>query len=528
MAKEGKGRFLTGAFILLVGSVVAKILGAVYRIPLTNILGAEGMGMYQLVFPVFALFMVLSSAGIPTALSRIVAEERAAGRSGKKYLVSAMIMLFALGSLFGVITLACSGQFAKWQGNEGIKSGFMIIAPTILIVSIVAGLRGWFQGEMYMVPTAVSAIIEQTVKLAVGLALSVVFIKKGVSNAVNGALLGVAASEVCALLYLAITFFVRNKRTKGERLLLQRIEAKGMFKVAFPIALVAILMPLSNFFDSVIIVNVLKGAGRDIAAATSEYGLLSGPVNSIINMPIVVIMALAIAIIPAVSASRTNYDINGVLIKSNLSIKLAYIVGIPSALFFMVFAPRFLPLLYPRLDKDQLSLTVNLLRIVSFNVVTLSVMQIYSSLLQAVDKTKYAVLSLSVAIVVKVVLNVVLTHYIGILGAGIASVAMGVTSFLGMAISYRKICGIHLEKNVGKNLISGVIMALVGIAVSSFISNDIVATAVGGVVCVLTYVWLVFLFGLLSKSELEFLPMRRALMSVYKAVRFWEKDDDVK
>ena len=524
--KRNKGHMLSGAAVLAIGSVLAKVLGALYRVPLTNILGAEGMGMYQLVFPVFALFMVLSTAGIPTALSRMVAEKRAEGAPTKKYLVSAIIVLATLGTLLAILTFALSGQLARWQGNAETRTGFMIVAPTLILVSLIAGFRGWFQGEMYMLPTAVSNIIEQVVKLAVGIGLSVALLPRGVTAAVNGALLGIALSEACALAYLIITFLVRGKKLKGEMLHVTRTEAHVMFKVAFPIAIVAVLMPLSGFFDSVIIVNMLKSSGVAQELATAQYGLLSGPVNSLINMPIVIIMSLAVVVVPSVSVSRVQRDIDGVMLKSRLSIKLAYLIGVPSAFFLMVFAPRLLPVIYPALTPAQLDITVKLLRVVSANIVLLSTMQISVSLLQALDRTKSAVISLGCAIAVKVILSVVLTKYIGIMGGAVASFAMAGVAFLGVNIAYYKICGIHLEKSVGLNLLCGVIMGLAGLGISSLVTNNIVATLVGFAVCALVYVWLAFLFGIVGAEEINYLPMKRLLRAVHRVVRFWEYRDD--
>lgn len=523
--KRNKSYMLSGAAVLAIGSVLAKVVGALYRVPLTNILGAEGMGMYQLVFPVFALFMVLSTAGIPTALSRVVAEKRAEGAPTKKYLLSAVILLAALGTVFAIITFALSGQLARWQGNGDTRTGFMIIAPTLILVSLIAGFRGWFQGEMYMLPTAISNIIEQVVKLAVGIGLSVALMPKGVTAAVNGALAGIAVSEACALDYLFVTYLVRGSKLKGETLHVTRQEAHAMFKVAFPIAIVAVLMPLSNFFDSIIIVNMLKAAGVSQEVATAQYGLLSGPVNSLINMPIVVIMSLAVVVVPSVSVSRVQRDIDGVMLKSRLSIKLAYLIGIPSALFFAVFAPRLLPIIYPALTPSQIDLTVRLLRVISANVVLLSAMQIYVSLLQALDKTGSAVISLAVAIALKVVLSVVLTRYIGIMGGAVASLVMSAVAFLGVNIAYYKICGIRLEKSIGLNLLAGVIMSLAGLGISSLIENNIIATFAGFAVCAVVYIWLTFLFGVVGEEEINYLPMKRLLRAVHRAVRFWEYKD---
>lgn len=154
--KSRPGKLVGGAAVLAVGSIIAKLIGAFYRVPLTNILGAEGMGIYQLVFPVYALFMTLSTAGIPTALSRIVAEHRARGEGAKKYLAAALLTLVALSALAGILVTALSRVLAEWQGNPAAAGGYVAIAPAIFFVGVIAGLRGWFQGEMYMLPTALS------------------------------------------------------------------------------------------------------------------------------------------------------------------------------------------------------------------------------------------------------------------------------------------------------------------------------------------------------------------------------------
>ena len=541
-------RIVSGAALLLIGSVVAKMLGALYRIPLTNVLGAEGMGMYQLVFPVYALFMVLATAGIPTALSRTVAEKRATGESTKKYLSVSMLALFLLGLIFATIMAVFSKFLAQKQGNADTYPGFLIIAPAIVCVCVISGFRGWFQGEMYMLPTALSNVVEQVVKLAVGLGLSYALAKRGVVYAVCGALLGVTVSELATVLYMLLTYLVRSAKQKKENALTARVaveraegdvakrarfritkaEAKGILHVALPIAAVSVLMPLSSFFDSVIVVNMLKVFGLEKSVATAQYGIISGPVNSLINMPVVAIMSLAVAIVPSVSASRVTRDIDGVMLKSSLCVRLAYLLGIPFAFYLAVFAKNVIGALYPDLSYGNAIVAVNVLRITAANVVFLSTMQIYVSLLQALDKTKYAVLSLVCAIIVKIVLGAVLTRYIGINGAAIASLSLPVVSYFGTLLSYYKICGLRLEKNVGLNLVSGVIMALCGIAIQSFVKNDVVALAVGFTVCALVYVWLAFLLNLVSKDDIPHLPLKKLLWALHRIIRFWEYNNETR
>ena len=573
---KNKKRMFTGAAVLLVGSVVAKMLGALYRIPLTNILGAEGMGMYQLVFPVYALFMVLATAGIPTSLSRTVAEKRALGENVKKYFAVAMCALLVLGLAFGLLMGALSDVLAKRQGNADTRFGFLIIAPAITFVCVISGFRGYFQGQMYMLPTALSNVVEQVVKLAVGIGASYALAIRGVIYAVCGALFGVTASEIVTAAYMGVTYFFRSKKEKREQIVarvslkerdlqsgrdrdvlqdessaqcsekadnsdgrsrstkkarferVSRVELKGMLKVALPIAAVAALMPLSSFFDSILIVNMLKAFGLKQGVATAQYGIISGPVNSLINMPVVAIMSLAVAVVPSVSASRATRDIDGVMLKSSLCVRIAYLLGIPFAFYLAVFARNVIGALYPALSEQNTIVAVNVLRITAANVVFLSVMQIYVSLLQAVDKTKYAVFSLIAGIIVKIVLAVVLTRYIGINGAAIASLALPVVAYFCTLVSYYKICGLRLEKNVGLNLLSGVIMALCGIAVGSFIKNDIASLAVGFSVCAVVYVWLAFLFNLVGKDDIPHLPLKKLLWALHRTIRFWEYNNETR
>jgi len=573
---KNKKRMFSGAAVLLVGSVVAKMLGALYRIPLTNILGAEGMGMYQLVFPVYALFMVLATAGIPTSLSRTVAEKRALGENVKKYFAVAMCALLVLGLAFGLLMGALSDVLAKRQGNADTRFGFLIIAPAITFVCVISGFRGYFQGQMYMLPTALSNVVEQVVKLAVGIGASCALAKRGVIYAVCGALFGVTVSEIVTAAYMGATYLFRSKKGKREGLAAQislqgydmqsggendvlqgetsvrgdknrdnadgrsrsakkarfekvsRGELKGMLKVALPIAAVAALMPLANFFDSVIIVNMLKAFGLKQSVATAQYGIISGPVNSLINMPVVAIMSLAVAVVPSVSASRATRDIDGVMLKSSLCVRLAYLLGIPFAFYLAVFARNVIGALYPALSEQNTIVAVNVLRISAANVVFLSVMQIYVSLFQAVDKTKYAVFSLIAGIIFKIVLDVVLTRYIGINGAAIASLALPVVAYFCTLVSYYKICGLRLEKNVGLNLLSGVIMALCGIAVGSLIKNDVASLAVGFAVCAVVYVWLAFLFNLVGKDDIPHLPLKKLLWALHRTIRFWEYNNETR
>ena len=518
------GRLVGGAAVLAVGSIAAKIIGAFYRIPLTNILGAEGMGIYQLVFPVYALFMTLSTAGIPTALSRIVAEHRARGEGAKKYLAAALFTLVSLSALAGILVTALSHLLAAWQGNPAAAGGYAAVAPAVFFVGIVAGLRGWFQGEMYMLPTAISNVVEQAVKLGVGVGLAAALSPRGVNAAVSGALLGVTVSEFAAAAYLAVTYFVRSRKKKEpkEELRLNAGERRAMFRTAAPIALLGFILPLGAFFDSMIVVNALKWGGADTSAATAMYGLYSGPVTSLVNLPVVVVMSLAIAIVPSVSVSRSAHDLGGILAKSRMSIKLVYLLGVPFALFLMVFGRNILAVMYPTFSSFELDTSARLLSVAAFGVVLTGATQIYVSLLQALDKTYSAIKSLFAAIVVKVVLSLVLVRYIGIMGAAVAGVGMSAVSLAAVTAVFHRLTDMRLGKNVAQTLVSGVIMALAALVVRTYVPTDIGAVLAGAAVCVIVYGWLTTLMGVFTEEEFIALPFGGRLVKVRRKIRFWE------
>ena len=480
------------------GSVVAKLIGAFHRVPLTNILGAGGMGVYQLVFPVYALFITLSTAGIPTALSRLVAEHRARGEDARKYLAAALFTLIALSVLAGVLIVALSHVLARWQGNPAAAGGYVVIAPAVVFSGIVAGLRGWFQGEMRMAPTALSAVIEQLVKLGVGVGLAALFAPRGMTAAVLGALAGVTVSEAVAAAYLFIVRAVERRRGEGARgtLRLDAVERGAMFRTAAPIALLSVIIPLGAFSDTFIVVNALKWGGADTAAATAMYGLYCGPVTSLVNLPVAVAMALAVAVVPSVSVSRAEADLGGVLAKSRMSVKLVYLVGVPS------------------------------LSVAAFGVVLAGSTQIYVSLLQALDRTKSAVKSLFVAVVVKAVLSVVLVRSMGVMGAAVAGVVMSAVSLLLVSASFHRFTEIRLEKNVAQTLVCGVIMALAALVVREYVPSDIGAVTVGAAVCLAVYGWLTMLAGVFTEQECLSLPFGSRLAKLRRKIRFWENGYD--
>ena len=199
-ADSAEKRLAKGAAVLSLGSFAAKVLGALYRIPLTNFLGGEGMGVYQMVYPLYCLLLTVSATGIPAGLARIVSRRAADGKEVRGVLFSALSLFCAVGAAGSLVMFLAAPLFAAAQGEPAAASAYRALAPSVFFVSAISCVRGWFQGRSNFLPTALSEVLEQLVKVGLGLALPALC----PARAVQMALLAVTASEFAACAWLLL------------------------------------------------------------------------------------------------------------------------------------------------------------------------------------------------------------------------------------------------------------------------------------------------------------------------------------
>ena len=567
--KSHKNSFGKSALIIAAGGILCKIIGAIYRIPLTNALGSEGIGLYQLVYSVYALFVVIVTGGITQAISRLVAE------GDTKCVKNAFWFCFALSLLMTVVLVLLNKTFAYMQGSKLLGMCYFIIAPSVFFVGISSVFKGYFYGKMKMGPPTVCSLIEQTVKLVLGLTLAFALIERGIDYALYGALLAVTASEILSFVYVAIAYLVtkgkekkdfkansikegnscrkdkikradsQNKQAKravsaavssgvavtdaglnsqSEAVYASGVETDdktanplGFLKIAFPFALIALLLPLSGFSDSFMIVA--------LTGSKSLYGVYSGSVTTLINMPIMILLSLAVAVVPSVSKERAQRDVNGILLKTRLSIKLCLLIGVPAALLMLIFSHEILKIIFPVLTVSELEAGANLLRIMSLSVVLSSMAQIAGSILGALDKTRVYVLAMICGIAVKTALLLILSRYISILAAGVASVSLSlVTLVINLIYLTRYLSLDKLDKSIAYILVSSLIIAFSCLSFKYIFANIYVAFGVALAFSLLLYPALIAAFDVLSKEETQSLPMSGFLLKYKRKIRFWDKE----
>lgn len=519
--------FLKGATLIMLATVLAKVLGACYRIPLTNILGAEGMGVYQLIYPVYSLILTSSSGALPVAVSVLVASATSEGKTeeARKLVRSALAALLIVGIALAAALVAFSGLIGKLQGSAATRWGYMAIAPSVFFVSGIAVFKGWFQGKANMLPTALSQITEAAVRLVAGLLLAYFLSGYGIAFSVAGALVGVSAAEGFTLLLLYV-FYRKNNPPLALRLNYRQAkeEYKAILRISLPITVGSMIFPLTQFVDSFLVVNILS-ASAGTSAATASYGLLSGPVNTLINLPVTFALAVGVAVVPHLAQNKTEHDIGAIRLKLATAVKVSVAIGVPFAALFLVAPTEVLSLLYPALSPAELAEGGVLLRISALTVIALAVMQICVSVQQGLGDTLTPIINLAVGGAVKVVLDVALLFAIGIEGVAVASLIAFATAAVLNALSLTRLTGKNSDmfKNSGVILLCGVIICL-PVPIAALLGGSRALTLAVATVAGTIYLAALFVLPVFRKCELLSLPLGGKLAALSEKLKIKRAD----
>lgn len=406
-----KQSFLKGAIIISLGGFISKILGAIYRIPLTNILGGEGMGIYQMVYPLYCILLTVSASGIPTGIARLISS----GRAGAER--QAFFLYGTVGVIGTAVMFALSAPLAAVQSEPAITLCCQMLCPSVLFVSVLSVVRGYFQGKGNMYPTAVTEISEQVIKVAAGCALSYVF-RDNLPLAVASTLFAVTVSEALSTVVALVWYF----KKRGVRPLYRTSDApiSSILKYTVPLTLTAIALPASQLLESIVAVRLLRGVADN---ATALYGVFSGCAVTIINLPVSVTYGLAASSVPQISPLAEKGDIAGAKKKVSRSLIITLAVSAPAAVALYVFAPLATRLIFNSLAAEEKSLLISLIRIMAVSSITLSLVQTSSACLTSLGKPTMSTVTQWVTAILRVGLTAGLIYFtdVGITGAAVSA-----------------------------------------------------------------------------------------------------------
>lgn len=456
--KSQGSKLLQGAFILSAAAILSKLIGTLQKIPLQNLGGDAVFGIYNTVYPLYTMLVTVAMLGLPSAVSKFVAEA-SAGREeqeGRRILKLSAVLTGVSGLVIGILVYAGAPLLSAWVGNSHITPALRASAWGLAVVPLMAALRGYFQGLHNMVPTAVSQVAEQSVRVAVMIALLLYLtsIHADASGIAAGALLGSAGGGAAGLLIMLL-YLRRHRRRQAELELAaasevvaetswtqeQRTAAPASPKAStriwqllaygFPVMLGALAVPLIGLVDVFTVPRLLSSGGSE-AAAMAQFGIYNRglPLVQIVTM---LATSLSVVFIPALAEAKYRGDLGLIQTRVSLSLRWFWLLGLAASAGLAVLAEPINMALYGDASGSS---TMTWL---AFTAAGGTVSIISAALLQGLGAVRAPALHLLAAALLKAALNLLLVPQQGITGAAIASVAAhGFAAALNVLLLHRQ------------------------------------------------------------------------------------------
>ena len=431
MAQNDSNRqsFLHGAAILALATVLIKVIGAAFKIPLINILGSEGFSNFTVAYNIYSFFLTVSTTGLPVALAKMISEANALERENevrRTYSVAfkAFIFVGLVGTL--IMALFCK-PIAKAMGDELAWSSILALAPALLFVCAMSSFRGYFQGLSNMKPTATSQIIEALGKLVFGIGLSWLIVKNtsNVFLGSAGSIVGVTIGTMLGVIYL-VSCKVKNSKTRAAGSDTPRSNREifaHLMRLAVPITLGSSVLSLFTMVDNAVVLNRLQSALGYTASLARSLNGSYGAAQTIYNFPVAFITPLTVSIIPHISECITLAKHKMAARLTESAMRITALIAFPAAMGLGVCAWPVLRLLYFA-QPDVYTVAAPLLQLLCPVIVFNSFVLLTNAILQSNGYVKVPLYAMVGGGIIKVAVNWVLVGIpaLNIKGAPIGSI----------------------------------------------------------------------------------------------------------
>jgi stage V sporulation protein B len=528
-----KQSFIQGTLILLAAGILNRMLGFIPRIALPRIIGAEGVGLYQLGYPFFLVLVTIITGGIPLAIAKMVAEAEGEHRAERSQQILRIGLSLSLGLAIFFTALALVG--APWVStviltDSRVYYTFIGMIPMLGIVAVSAVYRGYFQGKQNMIPSALSSVLETVIRTFFMLWLSWLLLPKGIAYAAAGAMLGVTLGEIAGMLALLWQYFFLGRKEKDENAGLTSPEdpliepadiplkekssnsssmLRRLIGISIPVTAGRLVGSFSYLLESIITARSLAFAGIATAAATAQYGSLQGMVIPLLLLPGVLSSSLAVSLVPSLSEAAARRDLPTIHKRMHQALRLALVSGAPFAVLMYILADPLCSLLYGNAD------TAPMLRLMAPFAVFLYVQSPLQAALQAMDRPGRALFNTLVGAIIKILLILALASRpeYGIYGAIIAIIVNSILVTLLHGYSVVSLISLPLRlmdliKTAAAMIIMGAVLRYVytsvPIADAQWIQFLFAAT-----IGILIYLGTSFLSGLITFRDLGRMPFFR-------------------
>ncbi|WP_461205493.1 putative polysaccharide biosynthesis protein [Clostridium sp. DL1XJH146] len=518
-----------GFAILSMASMIVKVLSLLYLPFLQNIITLEGQGVYLSAYQIFVWIYVLANSGIPVAISKLVSEQMALGNyrdAVKSFKISRLLMLCS-GVFFSLFLFIFAGPIANVQGVPKAKLSIMALAPTILFTSIVSSYRGYFQGRGNMEPTAISQILEQVANVIFTLVFAAMLMKYGIEAGSAGGTIGTTVGALFAAIYLIIVYeknkiirvpigFVDNSRATNKEIF------KRIIGYSLPIVICVGMQYSGDIVDMGIVINRLRDIGLTEKIVNERYAVLRY-YRTLIGVPIALISALAVSVLPSLSGAHSLKNNGLVNEKVNFAFRFCYLVAIPSAIGLTVLNKSIIKLVFPRVFGYNLELAGYMLFFGGVILILQSTVQIQITILQSIGKLYTSTIYMLIGVTCKIIADYIFVGIptINVLGALFGNFFMFIVPLI---LNYRKVnkelkVKVNLLKHMIKPLLASILMGAVvygiqlvfSVLIANFNTgylNNAISTLIAIGTGVITYVYGLALFGGITKEDLNVLPVK--------------------
>ncbi len=431
----GNTRFLQGVSILTLSTLIVKVIGLVYKIPMLHYLGAEGMGYFNAAYELYSLFFVVATAGLPLAMSVLVAESLAFGRlrNVKKIFRVSMGLFLVIGVVGALAMSLLAAPLAEALGSPRASLAIATLAPAVFLVSLISAIRGYFQGAGSMTPTALSQVIEAVGKLFPGLLLAMWAVRAGqpAPKVAAMAILGIVVGSAVSLLYLMVTKSRQRQAVKAFTALTDTDSTGGILRrlltLAIPVTVSSLLSGLTRVVDMTVLLRRLSDLGIGAEEATALFGSYSTLAVPIYHLPSSLIAGIALSLVPGLTdayAKGEREHEKGLVLTS---LRLCLLLAVPAAMGLAVFARPILCLLFAG-ETEAIATAAPLLAVLGLSVPSVCLATVTGAILQARGRVMAPVISLLAGMGVKLTLAYLLvgTPAVAMMGAPISTLACNV------------------------------------------------------------------------------------------------------
>lgn len=539
------------AGILAMASMIVRVIGLLYRAPLTAIIGDEGNGYYGTAYNIYTIILMVSSYSMPSAISKLMAQKLAVGEYRNANRVFRCALTY--GVLVGLIGSGLLFFGARFLVPDVAVCVLQVFAPTVFLFGILGSMRGYFQARGSMVPTSVSQILEQLANAAVSIAAAWLLMQTAVGAdptrraqlGAMGSALGTGAGVLIALLFMVFCFRRSKEGRKAEILSdatgkeeKYRIFLRDTVLVITPFMLSGVIMNLTTSLNQTIYMRMLidlKGAGE--TATTTLYGIFSNKAVVISNIPISIATAVSSAIIPGISAAYARRDETGARRQVGNAIRITSIIAIPSAVGLAVLARPITMLMFPQMES--LELASSLLSLLAVTVIFYSISTITNAALQSIGRMNLPLISAGIALVVQTVVLVLLLRFtdLDVRALVLVSILYSVMIFAVNQYYLRRFLGIRqdVRRDYLQPLVCAALMGAAAKAVYYLVSmtaepmrnlpkgfyfRNLAATAAALLAAVLVYGYTMVRSGTIRRKDLLSMPKGQLLVRLMEKLHW--------